>query len=449
MLLEAMLSRLPVVATRVSAVPEIVVDGATGMLAAPGDADAVAAALVALLRDDARRRALGEAGYRRARSEFSVARMADAHARRLPRGGRVREVRLRELVAGSPPGADRVALLSLWFHGHNNPRYAELLPRLERLDACLLRLSESADPARPRLPRLPALRRPLHVAALGPAARRYRNLLTLDFEQLATWRGAAVMDADDPFFPPREVELLNRPGAARVRRHRGARRANVRVARRREAVGRDPAGRQPLRRDPGAAGRRRAREAAGRGGARLDGGAPADRGRPRRQRALQRRPPARAVGADPRPRARTRGSGSSAGRASACAGASPAATTSSSSGGCRAARRSRPRRSSTSSVTRARADMGIRAAKVGRAHRPRRPDGLVRLRGDGEPARDGRRRARAGRAGASSTPSSACSRTTPRGPGWPQPRRAPAATSTGTCSRGASSDEVLDRYLPS
>jgi glycosyltransferase involved in cell wall biosynthesis len=77
-LLEAMLSSLPVVATRVSAVPEIVVDGETGLLADPGDADAVAAALASLLADAERRRALGSAGRERARTEFSVARMADA-----------------------------------------------------------------------------------------------------------------------------------------------------------------------------------------------------------------------------------------------------------------------------------------------------------------------------------------------------------------------------------
>jgi len=77
-LLEAMLASLPIVATRVSAVPEIVVDGETGALAAPGDVDGVARALGGLLADETRRRALGDAGLRRAREDFSVARMADA-----------------------------------------------------------------------------------------------------------------------------------------------------------------------------------------------------------------------------------------------------------------------------------------------------------------------------------------------------------------------------------
>jgi glycosyltransferase involved in cell wall biosynthesis len=74
-LLEAMLSELPVVATRVSAVPEIVVDGETGILVDPGDDAAFAAGLDRLLADEGLRRRLGGAGLARARSEFSVERM--------------------------------------------------------------------------------------------------------------------------------------------------------------------------------------------------------------------------------------------------------------------------------------------------------------------------------------------------------------------------------------
>jgi glycosyltransferase involved in cell wall biosynthesis len=76
-LLEAMLAGLPVVATRVSAVPEVVADGETGLLAEPGDDAAVAAALSALLADPSRARALGAAGLERARTVFSVERMAE------------------------------------------------------------------------------------------------------------------------------------------------------------------------------------------------------------------------------------------------------------------------------------------------------------------------------------------------------------------------------------
>ncbi len=76
-LLEAMLAGLPVVATRVSAVPEVVVHQETGALVEPGDAEGVARELGALLADPERALRLGEAGRARARSEFSVARMAE------------------------------------------------------------------------------------------------------------------------------------------------------------------------------------------------------------------------------------------------------------------------------------------------------------------------------------------------------------------------------------
>jgi glycosyltransferase involved in cell wall biosynthesis len=75
-LLEAMLAALPVVATRVSSIPEILVDGETGVLVPANDADALAAALDRLLADETLRAAYGEAGLRRARAEFSVERMA-------------------------------------------------------------------------------------------------------------------------------------------------------------------------------------------------------------------------------------------------------------------------------------------------------------------------------------------------------------------------------------
>jgi glycosyltransferase involved in cell wall biosynthesis len=77
-LLEAMLAGLPVVATRVSAVPEIVADGVTGILVEPGDVAALATALTQLLADPARIAALGQAGLERAGTEFSVAKMAAA-----------------------------------------------------------------------------------------------------------------------------------------------------------------------------------------------------------------------------------------------------------------------------------------------------------------------------------------------------------------------------------
>ncbi|MDX6397070.1 MAG: hypothetical protein QOJ43_478 [Gaiellaceae bacterium] len=79
-LLEAMLAALPVVATRVSSIPEVVADGETGLLVAPDDPDALATAVGIVLGDDALARRLGEAGLARARRQFSVERMARATA---------------------------------------------------------------------------------------------------------------------------------------------------------------------------------------------------------------------------------------------------------------------------------------------------------------------------------------------------------------------------------
>jgi glycosyltransferase involved in cell wall biosynthesis len=73
-LLEAMLASLPVVATNVSSIPEIVVDGETGLLVLPDDPSALAAAINRVLADP---RDYGRRGRERARAEFSVARMAD------------------------------------------------------------------------------------------------------------------------------------------------------------------------------------------------------------------------------------------------------------------------------------------------------------------------------------------------------------------------------------
>ena len=70
--LEAMLAGLPVVATNVSSLPELVDDGETGILVRPDDPSALALGVVQALEMPS----LGAAGRERARQAFSVDRMA-------------------------------------------------------------------------------------------------------------------------------------------------------------------------------------------------------------------------------------------------------------------------------------------------------------------------------------------------------------------------------------
>jgi glycosyltransferase involved in cell wall biosynthesis len=78
-LLEAQSQRLACVSTRVSGIPELVVDGVTGLLVEPRAPGQLAAALVRLIADPALRMSLGAAGLARTTADFSL----DAGADRL------------------------------------------------------------------------------------------------------------------------------------------------------------------------------------------------------------------------------------------------------------------------------------------------------------------------------------------------------------------------------
>lgn len=78
-LLEAMAAGKPVVATRTGGIPEVVVDGKTGLLVPPEDVDALQAALRRLAADPALRASMGAAGRERARAEFSANRVVGAY----------------------------------------------------------------------------------------------------------------------------------------------------------------------------------------------------------------------------------------------------------------------------------------------------------------------------------------------------------------------------------
>ena len=70
--IEAMMAGLPVVGAGVGGLREVIDDGVTGLLVAPGEPDALAQAIGRLLADQALRHRMGAAGKQRAHEQFSV-----------------------------------------------------------------------------------------------------------------------------------------------------------------------------------------------------------------------------------------------------------------------------------------------------------------------------------------------------------------------------------------
>lgn len=77
--MEAMAAGKPVLATAVSGIPELVVDGETGMLIPPRDAGALADGLIRLGGDAALRARLGHAGTARVREHFTLETMVERY----------------------------------------------------------------------------------------------------------------------------------------------------------------------------------------------------------------------------------------------------------------------------------------------------------------------------------------------------------------------------------
>jgi glycosyltransferase involved in cell wall biosynthesis len=81
-LIEAQSQRLACVATYVSGIPELIEQGVTGLLVPPDEPVGLAQAMSVLIRDPARRAALGAAGERRVRSNFAMKSGIDVLAER-------------------------------------------------------------------------------------------------------------------------------------------------------------------------------------------------------------------------------------------------------------------------------------------------------------------------------------------------------------------------------
>lgn len=111
-LMEAMAMQVPVVATRIAGIPELVEHGVSGLIVSPGRADRLAQALAELALDPARRRAMGAAGRAKVGAEFDVRRSADA----------LRTIFSEEL--GRPRSADRHARASAEVKSSGQPTRA-------------------------------------------------------------------------------------------------------------------------------------------------------------------------------------------------------------------------------------------------------------------------------------------------------------------------------------
>ena len=93
--LDAMAAGKPVVGTTAGGIPEVVVDGTTGLLVPPRHPEELADAIVRLLEDEALRRRMGAAGHDLVRQRFTAERMVEgtlaAYRRLVPAAARTHD----------------------------------------------------------------------------------------------------------------------------------------------------------------------------------------------------------------------------------------------------------------------------------------------------------------------------------------------------------------------
>jgi len=101
-LMEAMAAGAPVVASRISGIPELIEDGESGMLVDPGDSSALAKSILRISQDSVLACSLAKEGARRVRSRFSLDRCT----------GQLLDLIDRE----NPPLSDPLPPASAWQH---------------------------------------------------------------------------------------------------------------------------------------------------------------------------------------------------------------------------------------------------------------------------------------------------------------------------------------------
>jgi len=117
-----------------------------------------------------------------------------------------------------------VLYFNTWYRGHNNARYAQLLPRLQRVDSRLLTFpgNRVARAVSERAWR--ATRRGIEPVVLRALERTHRYAFVTDVPQLGLLRAPAVVDVDDPVFTPETARLLGSAAAYVVTAESAARR---------------------------------------------------------------------------------------------------------------------------------------------------------------------------------------------------------------------------------
>ncbi|MFH1231926.1 MAG: glycosyltransferase family 4 protein [Planctomycetota bacterium] len=76
-LVEAMIMRKPIIATRVGGIPEVIKDGWTGVLVSPADSNALAHNILSVLKNKSLQQSLGQSAYQYAKEHFDVEQMVN------------------------------------------------------------------------------------------------------------------------------------------------------------------------------------------------------------------------------------------------------------------------------------------------------------------------------------------------------------------------------------